>query len=188
MASRRILAVTLCALIAVAIMPVLAGDVLDRIVERGEMRVGMTGTQPPLNMVNHDGELMGFEVDMVHLLGDSMEVEVTLVTKPFVELLPALRSGHVDMIVSGVTITPQRNTKVAFVGPYTISGKSLLSKSASLAAVEEIEELNNDKFHITALKGSTSQDFVEKLLPRQSSRRRTTTTPRSRWCSRVRPT
>jgi polar amino acid transport system substrate-binding protein len=70
------------------------------------------------------------------------------------------------MIVSGLTITPRRNTRVAFVGPYAISGKSILTKSANLATVESIEELNNERFRITALKSSTSQKFVEKVIPK----------------------
>jgi len=169
MTGKGITGAVLIVLIALSAAPVLSGDVLDRVVERGEIRVGMTGTQPPLNMINKDGELMGFEVDLVNELVASMEVEVTLVTKPFLELLPALQSGDVDMIVSGMTITPRRNTKVAFVGPYAVSGKSILTKSPSLAAVKDIEELNNEKVRITALKGSTSQEFVEALLPKAKS-------------------
>ena len=43
-------------------------------------------------------------------------------------LLPALQAGKVDMVLSGMTITPDRNLKVAFVGPYFISGKAILTK------------------------------------------------------------
>jgi polar amino acid transport system substrate-binding protein len=166
MTGKRIYGAILLLLMALVNAPALSGDVLDRVVERGEIRVGMTGAQPPLNMYDTNGELMGFEVDLVNELAASMEVELTLITKPFLELLPALEEGQVDMIVSGMTITPRRNTRVAFVGPYALSGKSLLTRSASLATVVDIEELNDEKFRITALKGSTSQDFVEKLLPK----------------------
>jgi len=169
MTGKRIYGAILLSLMALATAPVLSGDVLDRVVERGKIRVGMTGTQPPLNMFGKDGELMGFEVDLANELAASMGVEVTLVTKPFLELLPALEAGQVDMIISGMTITPRRNTRVAFVGPYAMTGKAILTKSASLAKVEDIEELNKEEFRITALKGSTSQEFVERHLPKAES-------------------
>jgi polar amino acid transport system substrate-binding protein len=156
--------VVLVTLIA-AFVPAMAGDVLDRIVERGEIRVGMTGNQPPLNLTSKSGELIGFEVDLVNVLADSMGVKATLVTKPFSQLLPALLAGDVDLVVSGMTITPQRNTKVAFVGPYTVTGKSVLTTSAKLAAADEAGDINVEGLTLLALEGSTSQEFVEILMP-----------------------
>ena len=82
------------------------GATLDRIVERGEIRIGMTGNQPPLSMKSKSGTLIGFEVDLANLLGQAMEVEPKLVTKPFPELIPALLAGEIDVIISGMTITP----------------------------------------------------------------------------------
>jgi ABC-type amino acid transport substrate-binding protein len=58
-----------------------------------------------------------------------------LVVKPFASLLPALQRGEVDLVISGVTITPERNARVAFAGPYFISGKSLLFKSRKITGV-----------------------------------------------------
>jgi polar amino acid transport system substrate-binding protein len=143
-----------------------AGATLDRIVERGEIRIGMTGNQPPLSMKSKSGTLIGFEVDLANLLGQAMEVEPKLVTKPFPELIPALLAGEIDVIISGMTITPQRNTKVAFVGPYNVTGKSILTKSSTLAAAQETDEINAENITLTALKGSTSERFVQLLLPK----------------------
>jgi polar amino acid transport system substrate-binding protein len=150
----------------VTLAPAMAGDVLNRIVERNEIRVGMTGNQPPLNLTSKSGELIGFEVDLVNVLADSMGVKATLVTKPFSQLLPALLAGDVDIVVSGVTITPRRNTKVAFVGPYTVTGKSVLTTSSKLASADDAGDINVDGLKLLALEGSTSQEFVEVLMPK----------------------
>ena len=104
--------------------------VLSRIVKAGEFRVGVSGNQPPFVVKDKSGELIGFEVDLANLLADAMGVELKLVEKPFAQLLPALETGEVDAVMSGMTMTPARNLRVAFVGPYLISGKSLLSKSS----------------------------------------------------------
>jgi len=157
---------TLLVLFAVAAAsPALAGAVLDRIVEQGEIRVGMTGDQPPLTMTSKTGELIGFDVDLAHLLASSMEVRPTLVIKPFAELLPALHAGELDMIISGMTITPHRNTKVAFVGPYNITGKSILTRPGALAAAEDTSDINKEDLVLVALAGSTSERFVKLFLP-----------------------
>jgi polar amino acid transport system substrate-binding protein len=140
--------------------------VLARIVESGTLRVGMSGDQPPLNFKGKDGKIMGLEVDLARALATLMAVELRIVQKPFEELLGALEKGEVDLVMSGMTITPERNMKAAFVGPYYLSGKSILTKSSTLAKADETEDLDQSNLTLAALAGSTSQRFVETLLPK----------------------
>jgi polar amino acid transport system substrate-binding protein len=95
-----------------------------------------------------------------------MGLDATLVQKPFAELLPALERGDVDLVISGMTITPERNARVAFAGPYLISGKSVLSKSKRISSVETPGELDDPSRTYAALEGSTSEAFVKDILPR----------------------
>jgi polar amino acid transport system substrate-binding protein len=141
-----------------------ASPVLDRIQKRGELVVGTMGNMPPLNMTSKDGEIFGLEPDLARLMAKAMDVKVKFVTKPFNELLPALQAGEVDMVLSGMTITPERNRKVAFVGPYFISGKAFLTKIKTIAYADEAEDANNPKTKIVTLKDSTSQAFAEAFL------------------------
>ena len=141
-----------------------ASPVLDRIQKRGELVVGTMGNMPPLNMTSKDGEIFGLEPDLARLLAEAMDVKVKFVTKPFNELLPALQNGQVDMVLSGMTITPERNRKVAFIGPYFISGKAFLTKIKTIAYADEAADANNPNTKIVALKGSTSQAFAEAAL------------------------
>jgi polar amino acid transport system substrate-binding protein len=85
---------------------------------------------------------------------------------PFSELLPALEAGTVDMVMSGMTIIPERNLKVAFVGPYFISGKAFLTKTKTIASVQDVSDINSPEITLAALKGSTSQLFVEEATPK----------------------
>jgi len=84
----------------------------------------------------------------------------------FNDLLPALEAGQVDLILSGMTMTQLRNTRVAFAGPYFGSGKSILIKQENAAALRSIATMNNPDVTLAALKGSTSQLFVERLIPK----------------------
>jgi len=69
---------------------------LAKIIASGELKVGMSGNQPPYTMTSKSGELMGYEVDLANLLAGSMGVELKLVQMPFGELLAALESGKID--------------------------------------------------------------------------------------------
>lgn len=139
---------------------------LTRITETGELRVGMSGEQPPLNMTARNGELIGMEVALVNVLAQTMGVRAVLVKAPFGQLLDRLDAGQVDIVMSGMTITPERSTRVAMVGPYYTSGKSLLTKSEALAAMQLPDDLNSSRLRFAALKGSTSEDFVRRSLPK----------------------
>jgi polar amino acid transport system substrate-binding protein len=142
-----------------------ATPVIDRIQQRGMLTVGMTGNMPPLNMTSKEGELMGYEVDLARAMAKSMGVKAELKTMPFAELLPALEAGKIDMILSNMTITPGRNLKVAFVGPYFTSGKAFLTKIKTIAMADEADDIDARNTKLVALKGSTSQAFVETAMP-----------------------
>ncbi len=137
---------------------------LDAIIERGALRLGLSGNQPPLNMRNREGEIIGLEVELVGELADSMGLDVEVVPMPFADLLGALEDGTVDLVASGMTITPERNARVAFAGPYVISGKSFLTKDEEILLALDEEELNLEGRRYAALRGSTSEIFVRRNL------------------------
>jgi polar amino acid transport system substrate-binding protein len=139
--------------------------VLERIVQSGKLRVGMSGDQAPFNARTRDGDLMGLEVDLANLLAGALGVEAELVTRPFPRLLDTLAAGEVDVVMSGMAITAERSLKAAFVGPYVLSGKSILTNSKALAAAREAGEINRAELKLAALAGSTSEQFVKKVLP-----------------------
>jgi ABC-type amino acid transport substrate-binding protein len=167
-----ILAFAVCALgPGVAARPAAAEDAagspgLARILSSGTLRVGMSGSQPPLNFESKGGETIGLEVDLANALADLMGAELQIVQKPFGELLGALAAGQVDVVLSGMTATPERSQRVAFVGPYYLSGKSVLTRSARLAQADDVEALDQADLTLAALKGSTSEQFVRTRLPK----------------------
>jgi len=142
------------------------GGGLSRIVESGELRIGMSGEQPPLTMKSRSGELLGLDVALGRVLAQSMGVRANFVQMPFAKLLDALEKHEVDLVMSGMTITPGRTARASFVGPYFTSGKSLLTRSPELAAVKIASDLNTPKLRLAALKGSTSEAFVRSNAPK----------------------
>lgn len=141
-----------------------SSPVTDRILSSGEIRIGMSGKQPPFNMKNRAGKLIGMDVDLGNALARTMGVQSKFVSMPFQDLLPALERGEIDIVLSGMTMTSERNLKVAFAGPYFISGKAALTKSPSLAAADEPAGINM-KARMAVLAGSTSEQFAKRNLP-----------------------
>ena len=148
-----------------SVSPPPAPTTLARIQQRGELVVGTAASMPPLNMTTKTGEIIGFEVDMARAMADAMNVKLRLAPMQFADLLPALNAGSVDMVISGMTMTPQRNMTVAFVGPYFISGKSFLTTTSTLTS-KGSAELNDPAMRIAALLGSTSESFVKETIPK----------------------
>jgi len=142
-----------------------SSPVLDRILSRGELRVGMSGDMPPLNMTTKEDQIIGLDADLAKLAAEAMGVKLNVQKMAFAGLLPALEAGSIDMIISNMTMTPDRNLKVAFVGPYLTSGKGLLTKRSTLAQAMKLEDLNSPQFTFAALKGSTSEAVTRKGAP-----------------------
>jgi len=138
---------------------------INRILKSKEIRVGTTGKQPPFTVKAKDGKLMGYEIELARILADAMKVKLSFIEKPFAELLPALEKGEIDAIMSGMTITPERNLRVAFAGPYIISGKSVLAKAKRISELDEMNEINRPVIKVVVLEGTTSQSFVENFAP-----------------------
>ena len=143
-----------------------AGPSLQRILQKGELVVGTAAEMPPLMMKNKQGKIIGMEADLAEQMASVMGVKLRFEVKQFSKLIPALEQGKVDMILSYMTITSNRNLRVAFVGPYFISGKAFLTKIETIANAAEATEVNSPGTRLTALKGSTSEAFVEAVLPK----------------------
>ena len=106
--------------------------VIDRIVRRRQLRVGTSGpsrrsTPPPRTVPSSASTSISPRRSPTRWAWN-----LELVPMQFSELLPALQHGDVDMVLSGLTMTPERNLRVAFVGPYLVSGMSVLTKSNAL--------------------------------------------------------
>ena len=141
-----------------------AGSAMDRIMKKGVLVVGTSGAQPPMTATTKKGEIIGLDADISRAMADAMGVKVKFVSMPFAKLLPALEADKVDMVLSGMTITPKRNQKVAFVGPYFVGGKGILAVAEKYAALQQAKGLDTPEVTVAALKNSTSQKFAETLM------------------------
>ena len=138
---------------------------LQKIIDKGELVLGTSGTMTPMTRSINDGaDAVGFDVDLARAMAATMEVKLVVKVIEFEKLVAALQNGEVDVVISNMTITPKRNTQVAFVGPYVTSGKCLVTKEESLATAKK-EELNSASHKIVVLKGTTTEAFLKFSMP-----------------------
>ncbi len=140
-------------------------DGLSRVRARGVLRVGYAPDQLPYAFRNSLGELVGFDVEMAHALGRDLKVRVDFFrTQPdrFPELLD---SGALDVVMTGLTITPERLEGMSLSTPYMHQTLAFVARDhrrdefRSLAAVQSISSL-----HVAAL-ARDDMDRIRELLP-----------------------
>ena len=161
-----LLAVCLFSFSGIFCQPVAAGHVIDRIKTNGELILGTPGDFPPFSVTSEQGDLIGFDISLARELAKSMNVNLRIVRLPFHELIPNLESGKVDMIMSGLSITPRRNMEIAFVGPYGNSGQAFLGRNEIVESLDEPLDLNKEGLRIGVLQDTTAELTVRAVLPK----------------------
>jgi ABC-type amino acid transport substrate-binding protein len=100
---------------------------LQRIQRTGVLKVGTDATYPPFETVDPaTGQLVGFDVDLIRLLAEQLRARAEFIIVPFDGIVPGLKSGKYDLIISAMTITPERAEQVLFTEPYTVAGQSIV--------------------------------------------------------------
>ncbi len=150
--------------------PVAAEDVLTEIQQRGKLRVGMA-TFVPWAMHDQGGNLIGFEIDVAKKIASDMSVEIEFVPAAWSSIIPALLAKKFDVIISGMSITPQRNLTVNFTIPYAHSGQQMASSIELAGGFTSMDDYNDSSVTIACRRGVTSCDFAGKRFPKATLRR-----------------
>jgi len=126
------------------------------------LRVGMEMTFPPFEMTDPKGKPVGVSVDLALALGKALGREVEFEDIPFPGLIPALKTGKIDCIISSMTATPERSRSVAFSQPYVKTGLALLVGKHSGAT--DVASLDQPGRSVTVKKGTTGHLYASRQL------------------------
>lgn len=107
------------------VLPSWGQDGLERIQDRGVVRLGIAD-EPPYGFFDEDGRLTGEAPTIARELLDRIDpdLEIEGVSMDFGELIDALRAREIDMIAAGMFITPTRCERVAFTDPTYVVGEA----------------------------------------------------------------
>ena len=139
-------------------------SVLEEVQERGTLRVGL-GLFEPWSACNADGELIGFEIDVAKRVAADMGVEIEFARTNWNYIISELIAEQFDVIISGMTILPERNLRVNFTSPYNSSGVYLVANTEQTAALATLADFNSSDVTIATRRGASSVVFVENTFP-----------------------
>ena len=141
-----------------------AARTLQQVTNVGTLRVGVV-LAAPWAIRRSNGELAGFEIDVARQLAADLEVEPEFVFYQFDELVPALETGEIDIVISGFTITPERARHVNFSQPYAVGGIAIATNLGSTRNVRRFEDLSDGDYRIGALADSVAAALARRMLP-----------------------
>ena len=106
-----------------------------------EFVVGMDLSYPPFETIDTTGKPNGVSVDLAEALGHSLGRPVRIENIPFTGLIPSLKTGKIDCIISSMTDTPERRSSIAFSDPYLTIGLALLvGKTSSIQSIADLDQ------------------------------------------------
>ncbi|WP_170765041.1 transporter substrate-binding domain-containing protein [Ruegeria lacuscaerulensis] len=171
--SRRLLGVALGAVVATGVatsgwaqsttQELSRESVIETIKQDGVIRIGLS-LFVPWSMRDKNGDLIGFELDVGRKLAKDMGVEVEFVPTSWDGIIPALVSGNYDVIISGMSVTAQRNLTVNFTDPYAYSGLAIMANK-QLTEGMTMADLNSPDVTFTARRGATPAVVIAENFP-----------------------
>jgi cyclohexadienyl dehydratase len=160
----RAMVVLMGAAIALASTTAQAGDTLNAIRARGELRVGTTGDYKPFTFKNADGLRWGADIAMAEDLAKSLGVKLVFVPTIWADILADQVAGKFDIAMGGVTITPPRAEQAHFSKPMFTDGKRPITRCADKEKFNGIEAINKPDVRVIVNPGGQNEKFARENL------------------------
>ncbi len=147
-----------------------AESTIAEILKRGVLRIG-NSTFAPWVMKDKTGQLIGFEIDVATRLATDTGVQAQFVPTNWDGIIPALLAGKFDVIIGGMSVTPQRNQSVNFTIPYNYSGMSIVAHKKLAAGFNTLEDFDRSEVTLAVRLGATPENAAKKFMPKANLRR-----------------
>nr|WP_240626669.1 ABC transporter permease subunit [Vagococcus vulneris] len=142
-----------------------ADPVLDKIKEKGTLTVGLSADYAPYEFhatVDGKDEIVGIDVDIAKKIADDMGVKLKIEEYGFDALLGALKTGKIDLIISGMSPTPERLQEVNFSDAYMQATQNVIVRKEDLSKYKSITDFNGVK--VGAQKQSLQEELAKNEL------------------------
>jgi polar amino acid transport system substrate-binding protein len=127
------------------------------------LRVGMELTYPPFETQTISGEPDGVSVKLAEALAANLGRPLKIVPMEFSALIPALKSGSIDLVISSMTATDERRQSIDFSEPYAFTGLALLvGKNSPINSIDDLKSANR---RLAVKSGTTSESWATRNLP-----------------------
>lgn len=150
-----------------------AGDTLSSVKTQSSqiLKVGITANAPPL-IYKRNNQITGLEAEFARELAEFAGRELRFVEVKWVDLIPALISGKIDIIMSGMSITDLRRIRIEFARPYLVAGQvSLVRRTEYNRFSSGLTDLLNPTVKIGTVTGTTGDYLIQDKVARTSNMR-----------------
>lgn len=127
------------------------------------LKIATEGAYAPFNYTNSDGSLGGFDVDIANALCEKMQATCEIQAQDWDGIIPALKTGKFDAIVSAMSVTPERSQQVLFSEPYFINSLVFLAKNGSTFDPTSKQAIESAK--IAAQRSTISSQWLTQTYP-----------------------
>lgn len=117
----------------------------------------------PFASENKNGELVGFEIDLMNALCDDMQVQCKIKDNTWDDLIPSLKAGKSDAIIAGMAITPERQAVVDFTQPYYRNDMVFIGKKNYLINLKNTKALNANS--VGVLSYTQEAEYLDNTYP-----------------------
>lgn len=135
--------------------------------EQAEVRIGTDGGYLPWTAITPEGKLTGFDIELAELVCERMERKCRFTTQPWEGQIPALEQGKYDIVIGGISITPERQKRLSFTQSYAnLPINFAAPKAAGLNGKANWDELRAALVGKTlgVQSGTQSQKFMDNEL------------------------
>lgn len=122
--------------------------------------VGSDTAYAPFEYINEKGEIVGFDIEVVSAIAEKAGIQVKFVDTPWEGIFNALAQGDRDLLVSSITITPERRQTIDFTDPYFDAQQLIAMRESS--KITKFEDLKN--VTVGVQNGTTGDEIVSKTL------------------------
>ncbi|MDR2516658.1 MAG: transporter substrate-binding domain-containing protein [Spirochaetaceae bacterium] len=124
----------------------------------GVLKVGMEIGYPPMEYYDTDGNTpIGFDVQLAAAIAEQLELRVEYIDTAWDGIFAGVETGKYDLIISSVTITPERRQKYIFPGAYISNAQAIVLPEGSRRTVRRPEDLAGLR---VAYQSETTSDYV----------------------------
>ncbi len=126
--------------------------------DQNALVIGMELAFPPFEMLDSSGQPAGVSVDMAHAMGQYLNRPVRIENIPFDGLIPSLKTGKIDVIISSMTVTEDRKKSIDFTDPYLKMGLAILA--AKNSDIQSINDVDKPGRNVVVKKGTTGNIYA----------------------------
>jgi len=120
-------------------------------------------TAPPFDMTDDDGNIIGFDMDLLSAIAEDQGFSIEVMAIEFDALIPALEAGNGDIVNACMTVTEEREIVVDFCDPYYESSNNLLVKSDNTEITGFESFVEGSPYKVAAQMGTECADEAQQL-------------------------